>query len=252
MKRFYKRLLCLGVAVGVFCSTFVFTAGQTQWTAMQLRKKMLESNIYKIIRSPEPLIISGMGLDYARKIQGLLPAEVRSDLKASARRVAVSLNGEPLPVTEVLGTDCNLASLFEFQVIKGRYLSTDDIEGHEKVCVLKQNLYELVESINAIHIDINGEPYEIVGVVSGSVESSEGFHETSDVFVPVTTLYEAIENTPLESGLVQQILFDKGQHAKEGLIEVLETNAKIQGVDVSELKIMPCQYDVFTENESLM
>jgi len=251
MKIFYKRLLSIGIAMGVFCALVVFTAGQTQWTAMELRKKALESNIYKIIYSPKPSTVTYMGLNYARQIQSLLPDEVISDLKASGHNAAISFESEPLPNDEIMGTDCNLAVLMGLQIITGRYLSSDDINGYKKVCVLKSNVYDMVKTRNATHIDINGDAYEIVGVVSGN-EGNGGFRDTGDVFVPVTTLYKYIERTGERAGLIKQIVLNKDNFSKEQILNIMQEKALLKGIDISGLKLLPQQYNELEASENFL
>ena len=238
MKRFYKWLLSIGIAFGVFCSLIVFTAGQTQWTMIRLKKEALESDKYKIINTDNHLAIYGMDLDFAKQIQSLLPEKVVSDVMAKGFGVAVSYEGEPLMVGQVVGTGSNMAEILEFQMIKGRYLSPRDIDGYEKVCVIKSNVYDLVRTRNATHIDLNGEPYEIIGVISGDEAIGE-----EDIFVPVTTLYKYIEKIDERSGLIYKIVLDRKGLSEEYIWSELGEKAGIKGMGIDRLKLLPYQYE---------
>lgn len=248
MKKFYRILLIIGVAVGVFCSICVFTAGQTQWTAMRLKKMAIESNIYKIVKSPEPSSVRGMGLDEARRICGLLPGEVRSDfIAASFHYTVISYEGEPLPVRAVMGTGANFAEVAGLQIIEGRYLLPGDIDNCEKVCVLKSNIYELISARQAGHIEINGEPYKIIGIVSGDTGETV-YRSTYEVIVPVTAFYSHIEKTVEQSGLISQIILDRKDYSKDKLLDIMQENAKAEGLDISDYKLMPYYDDVWDDN----
>ena len=252
MENFYKRLLIIGIAIGVFCSLAVFTVGQRLWTTTMLQRKLLESNICKIICSSELLSNSHMSLSYARQIQGLLPEGIKSDLKGlSLGDAHISFKGEPLPINLVLGTDVNMAELVGLQLINGRYFDLEDVAEHKKVCVLKSNVYDLIAARNAAHIDINGVAYEIVGIVSESENYDKSLGE-GDVLVPVSTLYKHIENTSDRSELISQIVFDKQAYSNQQIQHLLQKNARKEGVEISDLKLMPLHYDEFRRNEAYL
>ncbi len=250
MKAIYKNLLSIGVAIGVFCSLVVFTLGQTQLMAMELRNKILESGLYKIVNSPSPATIQYMGLPYARDVQRLLPDGVDSSVKAIAH-VTVAYEDEPLPVGSVLGTDSKLAGLMEMQVLKGRFLSGEDVDQSRKVCVLKSNIDDLVKTRNATHLSINGDPYEIIGVVAGD-EGSMYVWDGADILVPVTTLYKHIEKTSEHSGLIAQIPLDRGAFSKEELLDRMADQSGGMGIDISTLQLVPEQYNVFQGEEQFL
>ncbi|MDF2675627.1 MAG: hypothetical protein K0R09_3899, partial [Clostridiales bacterium] len=145
MNTFYKRLLIIGIAVGVFCSLVVFTAGQRQWTAIQLRDKILNSNTYKIVKMPNSSSLYSMGLDYVKEIQSLLPENLIAAPIAKGFNISIAFEGEPIGGV-VTGTGSYFQKLTDLQLIQGRYLSDNDIETYQKVCVLKSNIYDLVRT----------------------------------------------------------------------------------------------------------
>ncbi len=247
MKTFYKKLLSIGIAIGVFCSLFVFTAGQRQWSAMKLRDKILDSNIYKIVESSSDYVYF-MGLDEARQIISLLPEDCLTDLQAPSHTTAISYDNEPIG-GKVIGTEFNYNQLLGMETLEGRFLSEEDVREYRKVCVVNSSFYDLIRTRNADHVDINGEAYEIIGVVS---ESSSGLPMDGDIIVPVTTLYKYIEKTDVKSGLIYQIIFDKGTYTKAELLDIIKAGADLIDADTRDLKLMPMQYDEFSNNNDFI
>ncbi len=246
MKRFYKILLSIGIAFGVFCAITVFSAGQRVWTAIVLQNQAAQSDIYKIVRSPDHTAAYGMGLDYAGQIQSMLPEKLCTDVKAPGWGAAVSDQGEPLPVQALIGTKSNYLVLHEMQLLQGRYISEEDLKEYRKVCVLRSSLYDLLGKEPAASIEINGASYEIIGVVSGN-DGGSVYEKEGDVFVPVTTLYRDIEKTDEQSGLITQIDFNKEEYSAKEIVQLLTEKAAGMAVDVSELKVLPAQKELLDD-----
>lgn len=249
MRTFYKRLLSIGISLGVFCSLFVFTAGQTQWTAIQLRNKILDSDILKIVNKTDNTIYY-MGLDYVKQIQSTLPENSISDMEAFSYNAKVTYESEPLS-GEIVGTGNNYSTLMNMQLVEGRYFTTDEIENYEKVCVLKSSFYDLIKTRAATHIDVNGEQYEIIGVFTDSTVSSNNWR-LGDIYVPVTTLYKYIENIDEGSTLVQKIVLNKGDYTKEQILTGIKAKVDTSRVDVSSLELMPYQYEEFNNTNEFI
>lgn len=245
MRIFYKRLLSLGIAIGVFCSLLVFTAGQKQWTAIQLRNKILESDLYKIVNKTDSDTVTSMTLNDVKRIREALPEDCLSDYEAIGAIAAVTYRGEPLS-GNVIGTGYNYSKLMNAQLIKGRYFTEEEVESKQKVCVLRSSFYDLIKSGRDNFIDINGQQYEIIGIFTEGTSGDSNWL-TGDVFVPVTAFYQYIEDTPMESALIYQLILDKGNYSKEQILTKLTENAARDGLDISSLKLMPLRYDEFQE-----
>lgn len=86
-------------------------------------------------------------------------------------------------------------------------------------------------------ITIKNERYEIIGVISDNIESNYDFFE-GDIYVPVTTLYEGIMNTPEGSGLVSKIVLNKGSYTKGQILEEIKENVDNDQLDPTKLEIM--------------
>ncbi|MDF2540991.1 MAG: hypothetical protein K0S47_709 [Herbinix sp.] len=251
MKKFYKILLSIGVAVGVFCSLLVFTIGQNQWTAIKVRDKALESDILKIVRSSEPYTINYLSLIDVGELEGYLPSNCIVDVKAPAHGTVITYEGEPLPIEGVIGTGQNLSEIMGFQFIKGRFFSKKEIEEGQKVCVIGSKVYDLIRTRKASHIQMNGESYEIIGVVE-EIETAERFHQKEDVYIPITTLYQSIEKTSNESQLIHQMILNRGDYTKEQVAEIMQQKALELGMDISSLKVMPYDADEFNDSNQFM
>lgn len=250
MKTFYKRLLSLGIALGVFCSLFVFTAGQRQWSAMRLSNKLLDSDTYKIVKSYRPRSISSMGLDEAGKIRDMLPEGCLSDLTVPCYQAEISYAGEPL-LGSVTGAGCNLGKLLDLKIPEGRFLSEADTEGYRKVCVIKSSFYDLIKADNPDYLNINGEAYEIVGIIDGDISTGR-MQTDGDVIIPFTSAFRYILKSNELSCWIYQIVFDRGGYTKAQLLEAMEEKAVTNGYDMSALKLMPYKYNEFQNDQEFI
>lgn len=241
MKSFYKALLSIGIAVGVFCSLIVFSVGQRQWSAWQQRNNELESGTCKLIIKQGSYIYS-MGLDYARDLQSLLPEGMKSDPVAPEVSQTVIYDMEPLGGV-VLGTGENYNELMDLQLIQGRYFTREDIDSYRKVCVLSSNMYDLVKDRDTKRIKINGEEYEILGVMNESSKlNTVGFTE-GDIIVPITTFYKHIQKTDERNGFVWSILLDNQGFSEKQIAAYMEAKAKTTDIKITGVKVVPYYYD---------
>lgn len=248
MSIFYRRLLAIGIAFGVFSSLFVFTAGQARTASLRTMNEILDSNILKLIYTSESNIIYSISLNEAKQIQELLGNHYLSDYEATSVSGTVSYNGEPLPGS-LLGTGINYNSLMGFELLEGRYFTLDELEKGKKVCVLKSSFYELIKNSNPTHIDINNVAYEIIGVFTEANTNTQEINR--DICVPITTFYKSIENTDYNSRIVNQMIIDKGNSSGEEILKQITDKLKTDSLPVEGLQIMPYQYDVFTNVAAL-
>lgn len=245
MKAFYKILLSIGIAAGVFCSLIIFAAGQGQWDTLKLQDKLLASDTGKLVINKGSSFYT-MSMAYARDLQGLLPEGIISDPVAESPIQTIIYDMEPL-IGMVLGTGSNYDKLSDLELIQGRYFTREDVDSDSKVCVLNRNMYDLVKGRNPQFIEINGDEYEIIGVINERKENYyEGFNE-GDILVPVTTLYKHIlkvnERADQKGGFIWSILYDKQDFSEKQIMSILEDNAKAKGVDITGVKAVPYYYN---------
>ncbi len=240
MSIFYKRLLVIEIAIGIFCSMIVFTSGQTQLISIKIRNNILNSNLLKLVLQPEVNTTYGIGLNEANQIQKLLDENYVSDVEISTSSTSVFSQGEPL-LASVLGTGVNYATLMKLKLIEGRYFTKEELVGNQKVCVLKSSLYDLIKSKDATHLSINGEDYKIIGVFAESSSSVQEYER--DICIPATTLYKYVEKLSFESGLVNHIVIDRGNSTKGEVLDFITSNMKQNNLHLEGLTILPYQYE---------
>lgn len=249
MSIFYKRLLIIGIAIGIFCSMIVFTSGQTQLISLKIRNNILNSNLLKLVLQHEENTTYGIGLDEANQIQELLDENYVSDMEISTFSTSVFYQGEPL-LASVLGTGVNYASLMKLNLIEGRYFTKEELEDNQKVCVLKSSIYDLIKSKAATHISINGEDYKIIGVFS---EASSNIQEYErDICIPATTLYKYVEELSFESGLVNHIVIDRGNTTKEEVLDFITKKIKQNNLHLEGLTILPYHYEKYLNQNNFI
>lgn len=240
MKAFYKALLSIGIAVGVFCSLIVFSVGQRQYLALQQQNKTLESDTCKLIIQ-QGASIHSMSLDYARKLQTLLPEGMKSDPVAAGMSPTVIYNMKPLGGV-ILGTGENYNELMDLQLIQGSYFTREDIDSCRKVCVLSSNMYNLVKDRDAKQIEINGDEYVILGVMNEGAKFDSGVFTEGDIIVPITTLYKHIQKANVSSGFVWSIVLDKRVLTEKQITSYMKDKAKFSDIDITGVKVVPYYY----------
>ncbi len=80
-------------------------------------------------------------------------------------------------------------------IIKGRFVNQQDIEGRRKVCVIGQGviseLYGKEEEYIGTYIKINGINFMVVGVYKSKQQGGNAEQEQKNIFIPFTTFQQA-------------------------------------------------------------
>lgn len=80
-------------------------------------------------------------------------------------------------------------------IIKGRFVNHQDIEGRRKVCVIGKGviseLYGKAEEPVGTYIKINGINFMVVGVYSSKQQGGNAEQEQKNIFIPFTTFQQA-------------------------------------------------------------
>lgn len=102
---------------------------------------------------------------------------------------------------EVLGCQEDYRELQDLQVIRGRFLTREDVENNHMVCVLStkvwKDLFPYEDPIGK-QIHVTQHYFEVVGVVASKAELKDanrlGYKEdfTDNVYIPITTLWKRI------------------------------------------------------------
>lgn len=237
MRVFYKRLLSLGIAIGVFCALIVITVGQTRITEKRLRDSILDSNIYKLVYREDRNTINFIGLDIANEIISALPEAIISDVVAFSNGYPITYKDEPISNAVTLtATGSKYDDVMKLEFEKGRYFTEEEVDKQSKVCIIKSSVYKLIGMGAEEKININNEPYEIIGVIrDDSIKNVDDFE--GDIYVPVTTLYTDIVETSENSGLVFKIILNKGEYSKNQILKEIVENVASDKYDISKLEM---------------
>ena len=224
MKPLYRRLLIVGIAMGVVATSLIIGVGQTLFL-QRSRIGNLVSGAYWIYHGGDsPNTIYGMSLDLARTVQSWLPKGTASSAVAVDYGRSIRI-GPEFYQSNVVGTDFTFLQFFELEV-EGRFFTEEEQETRKRVCAVTSDIYELFGS-DLKFITIGDAEFEVVGVVRGEMYRQGAMpldYSTNSVFLPIEVYYSDIQNEDSLAGLVAEIAVLAPELTKGDLQRVLSAN----------------------------
>lgn len=127
-----------------------------------------------------------------QEVTALADEEEFSEAAPLAQASVTAKNGTESDSMTVYGTTPGYASIYDLEFGKGRFLKKADVESHVNVAVVNAYTEEtLFSGGNALGqtISLNGQRYQIVGVLNEDDTSSLGFNaEQMEAYIPYTSM----------------------------------------------------------------
>lgn len=127
-----------------------------------------------------------------QEVTALADEEEFSEAAPLAQASVTAKNGTESDSMTVYGTTQGYASIYDLELGKGRFLKKADVESHVNVAVVNAYTEEtLFSGGNALGqtISLNGQRYQIVGVLNEDDTSSLGFNaEQMEAYIPYTSM----------------------------------------------------------------
>ena len=190
MKPLYRTLLMIGIAMGVVATSLIFGIGQGLVIHIQESNEIAE-DMYAIYQPSGSAGVMGMSLPSVREIQRWLPEDIATSVISLEQREVDVQIGSDFYDAHIIGVDADLAQVFGLAITQGEFFTRDDQENRNPVCVVTNDLVELLVQKHWNHL---------LSMVK-SIRSSALFRAMSIlVECPTTTTLPAVFSFRLKSG----------------------------------------------------
>lgn len=197
MKTINKRLLIIGVAIGIFLCTLIVGVVQIRF---QINDILTDSDddpytFYRIY-AKEGEGYTTLSLSSATSIIKALPKDVSATFESSSSlpRTEVTYMEEMIS-PRILVTDTNFLLVNDYSILQGRYFDEEDNNSKARVCVIHESMYQALGGEDNMDLIINGEVFHVIGVLSGApspVSDLNSIYMSLDelIIMPINTYYE--------------------------------------------------------------
>ncbi len=189
-------LATLGIIIGVGAVVTMVAIGTGAREKISAQISSMGSNLILVLpgATTQGGIRMGAGTQQTLKITD---AEAISKECSQVSAVAPVISGTAQVVfgnqnwsTAVLGTTPDMATVREWEMVSGRFLTEQDVRSGTKVAVIGQTISEKLfgdlEPIGKL-IRIKKIPFEVVGVLGKKGQSPTGQDQDDIIYVPITT-----------------------------------------------------------------
>lgn len=228
MKLINRRLLTTGVAIGIFICTLIVGVVQVRFLINKIlidqEKEQFIS--YSVFASYNGQNHIGMDINQVKSIMKLLPGDIDATFESVLTKNAETRYNNEMISSKIVTTDKNYLNVNTMKLLKGRYFDDKDNQSSEKVCVIHENMYNLLGKKDDMTLNIGGEDFKVIGVVSGGsigvsfISRSSAYTEDEIIFMPINTYFKYFEEiTPEHSGSIDQILIRASRKYTKELLE---------------------------------
>lgn len=235
MKKLYKRLMIVGIAIGVFICTLVVGAVQSAFVINRALEE-IENRGYKdytVFFTIAPRVYVDANLGQIEYIKSAMPKDIEFSYEVAnifPRKPeefkivdTVEHEGEVI-VSSIIATGTNYLSVSNYKLVMGRFLDEKDIQNKTKVCVIHEALYNLLGKKENLQLKIYGENYDVVGVVKGSASEASTiimgkYAEDTTIFITTSAASEYIMGiSQYSQGLINRaIMRAPSKYTKEDI-----------------------------------
>ncbi|HEX42567.1 MAG TPA: FtsX-like permease family protein, partial [Phycisphaerales bacterium] len=219
MHRLRSTLTALGIVFGV-CSVIAMLAigeGASQEAQDQIARLGSTNIIIRTIKPAEEQraqtntdVVQAYGLTYADAerirltvpgIEQVVPKRLVTFQTWYRNRVTTA---------QVIGTVPWYPNVHPVRLVRGRFLSSVDLDYHQKVCVVDEPMVEqlfIVDDPMDMDVKINEAYYRVIGIVTstgpmsnGQTDASQGAGGgvTGNVYIPLTSMQESFGDTTVQ------------------------------------------------------
>ncbi len=220
MHRLRSTLTALGIVFGV-CSVIAMLAigeGASQEAQDQIARLGSNNIIIRTIKPAEEQraqtntdVVQAYGLTYAdaERIRLTVP-----DVEQVVPKRLVTFQTwyrNRVTTVQVVGTVPWYPNVHPVQLVRGRFLSSVDLDYHQKVCVVDEQMVEqlfIVDDPMDMDVKINEAYYRVIGIVTstgpmnnGQTDGSQGAGAggvTGNVYIPLTSMQESFGDTTVQ------------------------------------------------------
>jgi len=203
-------LTMLGVIIGIGSVSAISSIGKGVQKATEQQIQALGTDVLQVspgaVRSGNVMQALGSGStltwEDAQALNTQVPAVqgVAAYLQANGQVVYSNQNYS----TSIVGTDLNFPTVQNTYPAEGRYFTQTELNGRSQVAILgatvRQQLFRQAASVLNTHIRINGEQYEVIGVMEK--KGAQGPLDRDDrVYIPLTTMSARIVGNNALAGI---------------------------------------------------
>lgn len=203
-------LTMLGVIIGVAAVVIIVAIGQGAKTKMTEELFSTEKNAVDIFYEPMP--VEGEEDSEMFWMEPELTAEdvdILSDVPGVDSVIATNQGWGPMVYNdvqgemEITGVGPEFFTAKEIRLVEGRAINRRDLDGMNRVVMIdtvaREMFFKNKEEIIGEIVDVNGNPYKLVGVYESPIPEQYRYSESGEMLMPRTVISMMFGNREIES-----------------------------------------------------